>query len=131
MEQLTAQDVNSVSAGSTTQLTGKIQLLSIKVKTLEKDLYYYKKTSRDLKKKLQTLKGKTPREETVSQVSSIGRDYKSGMAKGSTDFHLSAPLELSAKTSSDRLGKGEGAEAAVPVSRPVLIDDSEKIGTCM
>ena len=36
---------------------GRIKSLESKVKALEKDLFYYKKTSRELKKKLQSLPG--------------------------------------------------------------------------
>ena len=129
MEQLATQDVNSVSASSTTQLLSKIQSLSAKVKTLEKELYYYKKTSRDLKKKLQTLMGKTHEGETGGRGSSTGRDCKSERAIEGALSQLSTPLELSVKTSTNKLGKRESREAhEVPVTKPVLTGDSGETG---
>ena len=49
----------------------RIQALESKVKLLEKDLFYYKKTSRELKKRLQQ-----------SQSQSSGSDAGSSMSKG-------------------------------------------------
>lgn len=46
----------SISATFTSQPSHQVQLLQTKVKTLERELYYYKKTSRDLKKRLQVVK---------------------------------------------------------------------------
>ena len=49
------------SRGSSQELleeeSKRVQALEIKLKGVEKDLYYYKKTSRDLKKKIQELSG--------------------------------------------------------------------------
>ena len=51
----------------------RVQALEAKVKLLEKDLFYYKKTSRDLRKKLQ--RGKEERgRETVTKVTSGGKE---------------------------------------------------------
>ena len=50
-----------VSSGSSQELleeeSKRVQALEIKLKAVEKDLYYYKKTSRDLRKKVQELSG--------------------------------------------------------------------------
>ena len=49
------------SRGSSQELleeeSKRVQALEIKLKAVEKDLYYYKKTSRDLRKKVQELSG--------------------------------------------------------------------------
>ena len=50
-----------VSSGSSQELleeeSKRVHSLEIKLKAVEKDLYYYKKTSRDLRKKVQELSG--------------------------------------------------------------------------
>ena len=50
-----------ISRGSSQELleeeSKRVQALEIKLKAVEKDLYYYKKTSRDLRKKVQELSG--------------------------------------------------------------------------
>ena len=48
----------ATSSGPLEQLeTRKLQALEAKINSLEKDLYYYKKTSRDLKKRVKELSG--------------------------------------------------------------------------
>lgn len=124
MEQLATQGVNSELTTSAMQLMSKVQSLSAKVKTLERELYYYKKTSRDLKRKLQTLKGKT-REEAVNKVGSSSGDGKSEIVKEEAVFQLSAPLQVSAEAPTDSLGIREGTQACVlsNVGRETGLDD--------
>ena len=65
------QDV--VATPSEGQDRERVEALEAKVKLLEKDLFYYKKTSRDLRKKLQRGKGDGGRE-TVTKVTSGVRE---------------------------------------------------------
>ena len=64
MQQLTEAD----SASMTSQESEAVQTLQEKVKLLEKDLYYYKKTSRDLKKKLLVSKSEGSQESGDSEL---------------------------------------------------------------
>lgn len=76
---------------------GKIEQMEAKIKQLEKDLYYYKKTSRDLKKKLQ---GAQVESSETPAMDASSRDQSAVTVKRG---HAEA-LKSSKKTST--LGKG-------------------------
>jgi len=57
MQQLAEGEATSSGPLEQLEETRKLQALEAKINSLEKDLYYYKKTSRDLKKRVKELSG--------------------------------------------------------------------------
>ena len=82
----------AASSGPIEQLeeTKKVQVLEAKVNLLEKDLYYYKKTSRDLRKKVKELSGEKRADGSI-QTSAEGGVAPARAPSGVQDAAESVP----------------------------------------
>lgn len=72
MQQLAEGEATSSGPLEQLEETRKLQALEAKINSLEKDLYYYKKTSRDLKKKVKELSGEKRAEKSLQTSAEEG-----------------------------------------------------------
>lgn len=82
VQQLAETDAPQEVVMPSEKASERIQSLETKVKLLEKDLFYYKKTSRDLKKRLQSQPG------VVKGRDDGGREMKDKLASRGSERHV-------------------------------------------
>ena len=122
-----AETSSPANTGSTPARHNHRQVESLrgKVKALERELYYYKKASRDLKKKLQVLRNEsTTRRSSANETQFLPTDAAAEASSHEYDAHGTATPSEGPGNTAKREEKADCGESATSSERP-----SERLAT--